>query len=726
MSSIEQKHLLQKKTELEALYGRLTMRIEAVRKDLDRTQDSEGRLGLTDRLAELSDEREKVVSELATIEAALARATSRLYHNLPRPTYTRFVGREEELEWLKQRLSPTDRAWQVAITGIGGVGKTALALAVADDYRQRYHELLPDERFDAIVWVSAQEEVLTVQGRERADLPESILHTLEDVYTAIARVLDREDITRAIPEEQHALVEKALQRQRTLLVMDNMESVQDDRIQAFLRTLPVPTKAIITSREWIDVAAVRALTGLSPDDATRLILEEAATRDVTLDVVQQQRLYNLTSGLPLPIKLGIARMSAGESFATVARWLGDAVGDLPEYSVRGQVDLVLARDPNAWTVLLACSLFDRDAGASKDALSTIADLSLADRDQALAQLQRLFLVNRTEHERFWVLPIVQRYVSTKGMEAQTFQSAAERWLKWLVGFLTKHGPFVAKDLNALLFMEREYPNIRIAIQWCKERGLRQFLLQLCSKAWPLAYQTGLYNDLDDMLLTWLAAAQAESEQQSVGHAKLQLARLRWITGFRSQALEYLGDAEPILAKYADYTELAEAWATRCQILRAQDNLTEAEAWAGKIVELSKLPGNQDLFVTGALQSAVIAARRADYPRAFEWLDQAEVVARRSGSPRDLTSVLDRKANELIRQGNFPEAEPLLKESIAINSALRAHRYLAWEKALLARVYAQTDRLPAARDLAMEAKELGERLGLPETQKMAEQIFEMVR
>ena len=189
-------------------------------------------------------------------------ASPRPYHNLPYPTYTQFVGRDEELAWLRQRLSPTDRAWQIAITGIGGVGKSALALAIAHEYRQRYNELSPEERFEAIVWVSAKEEVLTAFGRERANVPEQVLHTLEDVYTAIARVLEREDITRAQPEDQNALVEKALKRQRTLLIMDNLESVKDDRIKAFLRNLPSPTKAIITSRESLGVADVKPLTGL--------------------------------------------------------------------------------------------------------------------------------------------------------------------------------------------------------------------------------------------------------------------------------------------------------------------------------------------------------------------------------------------------------------------------------------------------------------------------------
>ncbi|MCX6911798.1 MAG: hypothetical protein NT167_01855, partial [Verrucomicrobia bacterium] len=119
--------------------------------------------------------------------------------------------------------------------------------------------------------------------------------------------MEREDITRAKPEEQNALVEKALKRQRVLLIMDNLESVKDDRIRAFLRNLPTPTKAIITSRESLDVADVKPLTGLRWEEAEGLIEEESRVREVPLTPHQRKRIFELTYGLPLPIKLGLAR-----------------------------------------------------------------------------------------------------------------------------------------------------------------------------------------------------------------------------------------------------------------------------------------------------------------------------------------------------------------------------------------------------------------------------------
>lgn len=226
------------------------------------------------------------------------------YHNLPQPDYTVFVGRHKELAWLRQRLLPSDRVWEIEIVGLGGVGKSSLAHAIAYECYKHYKDLPFDEHFDAIIWISAKEEILTIGGREKVGPPGLISRTLEEMYTTIAQTLDREDITRAIPEERDHLVQKA---QRTLLIVDNLEGVKDERVKSFLRNLPVPTKCIITSREQkIGTADVKELNGLSPEEAEKMIIEESTDRGIVLDEEQRKRVFRRTSGLPLPIKLGIA------------------------------------------------------------------------------------------------------------------------------------------------------------------------------------------------------------------------------------------------------------------------------------------------------------------------------------------------------------------------------------------------------------------------------------
>jgi tetratricopeptide (TPR) repeat protein len=650
---------------------------------------------------------------LAAPAPAAVLVSPRPYHNLPQPIYTQFIGRDEELAWLRQRLSPADRAWQIAVTGIGGVGKSALALAIAHEYRERYNELEPEERFEAIVWVSAKEEVLTAFGRERANVPEQVLHALEDVYTAIARVLEREDITRAEPDEQNALVEKALKRQRVLLIMDNLESVKDDRIKAFLRNLPPPTKAIITSRESLDVADVKPLTGLRWEEAEALIEEECRVREVALTSQQRKRIFELTSGLPLPIKLGIARMIGGESFALVDRWLGDAVGELPEYCVKGQIDLVREREPNAWTMLFASALFDRDVGVSRVALGEIADLSLVDRDRSLAHLQRLFLVNRRDSDRFWVLPIVQRLVSARLSQHSESQIVVENWLQWLAGFAHMHGPYVEKDVEQFQAVGMEYPNLRTAIEWCCDHQHPDLLVKLCEGAVPYAYLQGLYTELLEMSEVWLQAADAATDQRAVGHAHLQLGRVYRIWNQVEEAEQHLDRAETLLTLEGSEAALIETWATRSQILNQKGQFAEAEALAQRMFEVGERCGNSDYLVLAAYRFEAIARNRGDMRQAFHWIDCAERWARSLKSPRRIAGVSYRRAANLVRIGQFVEAEPYLLEALEINSSMGERRFIAYDKLRLAEVYCATGRLLAARQSAQEARDIFDRLGIAE-------------
>ncbi len=656
-------------------------------------------------------------------------ASPRPYHNLPQPTYTQFVGRDDELAWLRQRLSPDDQVWQIAITGIGGVGKSALALAIAHEYRQRYNELPPEERFEAIVWVSAKEEVLTTFGREPAEVPEQVLHRLEDVYTAIAHVLEREDITRAQPEEQNALVKSALKRQRTLLVMDNLESVKDSRIMAFLRNLPQGTKALITSRETVKVADIKQLFGLRWEEAERLIEEESRMLKAALAPQLRKSIFQLTSGLPLPIKLAIGRMAGGETFAAVERWLGDATGELSEYCVKGQIDLARERDPNTWTVLLACALFDREAGASCAALGEIADLSLADRDNALAHLQRLFLVNRMDVERFWILPIVQRYAAIRFSDDNSIQQLAERWLSWLTGFVKRQSiqPETSYDFETLRGIGEEYPNLRLAIEWCLERENWPSLISLCGGTYPYAYQTGLYNDLVRMLELWLTAAVQMSDTRAMGHANLHLGRLRWIRGGTDEATVqesrcYLDRAEQYLDVVADRPQLAEIWATRTQIFMALSQFEEAEITAQRIFALGKDPDNQSIQCLGARHFGEICAIRGEYEKAHLWLDKAEHWAQQLGFPRAVSGVLSRRAIVLEMQGDLSAAERVLSQALELNRSLREPRFVAYNKRQIARVYEAMGRRQLARQMAEEAREIFERLGLRANQLETEQYL----
>src|SRR5215216_557405 len=186
---------------------------------------------------QIAEYRQKIAELEQRMHADLPR------HNLPPRDYEQFVGRQKELVEVRRLLQPypKSRAYVITIDGIGGIGKSALALETAYTFRDQYASLPEAERLDAIVWVSAKRSYLTADGileRHQA------FRTLGDLYAAIAQVLDYPAITRAKAEEQRAIVERVLAEQRTLLILDNLETVDDEELLIFLRLLPDPTKAI--------------------------------------------------------------------------------------------------------------------------------------------------------------------------------------------------------------------------------------------------------------------------------------------------------------------------------------------------------------------------------------------------------------------------------------------------------------------------------------------------
>ena len=104
--------------------------------------------------------------------------------------------------------------------------------------------LAPDERFEAIIWSSAKRTLLTAGGiQQRAQS----FTTLADLYREIATVLEQPITLQADADGRRGLIERALTAQRTLLIVDNLETVDDEELLSFLREIPDPTKVIVVA-----------------------------------------------------------------------------------------------------------------------------------------------------------------------------------------------------------------------------------------------------------------------------------------------------------------------------------------------------------------------------------------------------------------------------------------------------------------------------------------------
>jgi tetratricopeptide (TPR) repeat protein len=660
---------------------------------------------LTDRLAQQA---------LATVSVPALPVRSRPYHNLPQPDYARFVGREKEREWLRQRLSPQDRAWVVILSGIGGVGKTALALTIAHEYLRRYDELPPEERFDAIIWASAKEEVLTAVGRERAAPAGLVARTLADIYAAIAQVLEREAITRAATrEEQDRLVQQALTAQRTLLVLDNLDTLEGsgaEEVRAFLRNLPPPTKAIVTSRERLDVADVLTLQGMEEVEARQLMEAETEARGVHLYAAQQTELYRRTAGLPLSIKLSIARLAAGETWEGVHRWLGDAGSDLVRYCVGGQVDMARRLSLDAYRLLLACSLFDRDAGAAREALGTIADLPLRDRDEGLSLLLRLSLMNwDSENDRFWLLPLVQDYARAELEQADFRDELTGRWLSWVQNFARCYGADLDIHIMNEPIFAREYPNLRLAFRWCAEHERWKDVLALANDLWFYPYLAGLLGEAREVAELGVKAAQLLMNPSGEARFTRYLGHTIWDQGDFQQGEKLLQRAISI-GRCHDRRELGLALDRFANFLIGCGEVSKGKSTALAALKIGEELNDREILVLAAYRLSQADSAEGNLEASLEWLDKGEVWAQELGWYRALGWYLFRRGANLVEAGRYAEAELYLlrgMETITWNEPL----FFAYAKYRLAQVYQKMGRLELARRTAEEARNLVERIGL---------------
>ena len=231
--------------------------------------------------------------------------TSELPHNLPRSADV-FVERPQ----LEERLRAAVMQPQypvVTLHGVGGSGKTALALHLA-------HELASSQtdRFEIVVWLSARDIDLLPEGIVETQPEVSTLEDMAELFSAVVEdFVEPADST--IELFRRELSEPTW---KYLIVADNFETLDDpESVQRFITDAALaPTKVLITSRARpyagdlpIDVE------GLEVDEAHELMVREARERgcEGLLTGEVRGRLFEATDGRPYPIKLAIGLIGSG-------------------------------------------------------------------------------------------------------------------------------------------------------------------------------------------------------------------------------------------------------------------------------------------------------------------------------------------------------------------------------------------------------------------------------
>ncbi|WP_435590898.1 protein kinase domain-containing protein [Nocardia sp. bgisy118] len=402
---------------------------------------------------------------------------------------TSFVGRRTELTEAKNSLSA---ARLVTLTGMGGVGKTRLAVRVATDAQRDFA--------DGVVFV----EIGEVRD-------ESLLASI------VAAALGLQD--RSVRPLLDVLAEFLADRE-LLLVLDNCEQMVAGvakLAESLLRACP-GLRILATSREPIglDGEAVlpvhplavpdpdRLPRSLSRNDAMRLFAERAAaavagfelTDDNTVTIA---RICRQLDGLPLPIELATAWLRAmspeqilqrlTDRFALLTRGRRGAPArqQTLRLCIDWSYDLCTPSEQRVWSQLsVFAGSFDLEAAQFVCGNDSAAE-TLWDTIAFLVDKSILIREESGSSMRFHMLDTVRDYGQEKARQSGEYLEVCRRHRDWYqrLAFDANAGMTSSRALEWISRLNREQPNLRQALEFCvsdnPEAGIR--LAVALSSSW---------------------------------------------------------------------------------------------------------------------------------------------------------------------------------------------------------------------------------------------------
>ena len=645
-----------------------------------------------------------------------ASARTSITHNLPRRQHRKLIGREKELEALKAFLSPRHRVGVVCISGGGGVGKTALALEIAHHYYEENPNLPPDERFDAIVWVTAKNLELLPTGPVRR---QPTFTDLDGVYRAIAELLDIPAIFRtATQAEKNIITTRLLTEKRVLLMFDNLEDVDDQEFMVFLRDLPAPSKAIITTRHRIDVAVPVHLHALDHAQACELVLLECERSGLQMTETQVGQLLQRTGGLPLAIIRTIGRMAwRGSSIETELVQLSDPDNDTYDFCFGKTIALI--RPGDAYDLFLTLAIFA--ARARREALGFTAGFedNVARRDEALSDLEVLSLCTR-EKDRFDLEPMTRTHALAALRSAPDFERQARgRWVQWYLQFAQFYGGIDWQEWHTRYdVLEEEWGNLLAVAQWCMGERCYADVMQLWQHVRDFTHIYGYWSDRLN-LLDWIIT---EAESRRAWEALVEALSDQGFTLTLTGSPARLTGAETLLQRawslrhHASAAKQARTAALIGSLYARQQKFTEAHHWLD-ISENLLLTANLDPMLRARELTSTLFDRgetwlmMGDYgsaERVFrEMLTQAQVC----GWQRGLLYGQNWLAYTIILQGDLTLAEQLLFHGWPAALRNKEKRLIALYRRSFVYLYQKRNDPAEAYTWAAEALDNFERLGM---------------
>jgi non-specific serine/threonine protein kinase len=595
---------------------------------------------------------------------------------------TSFVGRRAELDEIRQLLST---ARLVTLTGVGGAGKTRLAVRVADGVRRAYRDG---------VWH------VDLGALADGDLVEHA------VVEALGLCVETE------PSASRLLTRFLVDRQ-LLIVLDNCDHVLDDCAGLAVTVLAgaPAVRLLCTSRQPLGVVGETVFTvpplavavnGARTDGtvgtypAVQLFVERAVAvaPDFALGSDNGPLVGEICArldGLPLAIELAAARLRAltleqlaaglADRFAVLAarhaipshhRGLHDAFG--------WSFDLCSPAEQLLWARLAVfVGSFDLAAATAVCASAELPDAEIMDAIGGLVDKSIVSWDNRTGQVRYRLLETVREYGLRRLPAGDSVERLRRRHRGWYLRLAQRFdaewfGPDQVAWVDRL---RADWTNMRAALSWClstpDEVESGQLMLAALDWFWTSfgALAEGRH---------WLDRAVAADPRPTVARGRAVATRTRVLVSQADFALAAAGAEEivaitrtlddPYLGARAAYDVGMVTFMSGGDLARAQGLLEDAVA---RFADLGTAALDHAVTV---LTLALVVLQRGDPDRAQRICDECIALCRRRGDRWFLAVSLRALAEMAFRRGALADGERHAQEALRLHHLLDARNSVA--------------------------------------------------
>jgi len=606
---------------------------------------------------------------------------------------TPLVGRAAEVMELRRLLGQPD-CRLLTLVGLGGIGKTRLALAVAADQQAAFAH--------GVTFV-----------------PLAAISSPAFVLPALLNALGLTSSGATAPKTQ---LLNYLREKQMLLVLDNLEQLLEgvEWLSELLAAAPQVT-VLATSRERLNLQEewVFDLQGLPvPPAATReseahevlqqysavTLFVESARRAYTsfaltsANLASVVRICQLLEGLPLGIELAAAWvhvLPCEEIAQEIERnldFLATSRRDLlaRHRSLRAVFDhswrlLTVAEQQSLQRLTVFAGGFTR--GLARE----VAGVALP----VLASLIAKSLLRRTEDDRYNLHEVVRQFGAEHLQQAEEVESLQRAYVAALLALAEAtdlrrtHGPAAEAAMQRL---RAERDNFRTALAWSTQPSQAA---EVQAMGFRLAAALGqFWNNEGDCRegRQWLDAALQLPASPSLMPARAQvlasLGGLLRTLGELADALHCFAESLALSHALGDEWMIAWTQCERTQVLLYQRDLVNAQLAIEESRRLFQACGDAWGVALSHWMMAVIAGEQGRHQDALPWLEENLTLFKSLASESSLAVTYIHLGNAAMHTGQFARAAQALQTGLALYHKLKRKGGTRWALVCLGRLMQQ--------------------------------------